>query len=113
MRRNSLLLLALLIGVDAQALNPPKPPDDPANPPSKPAPSAPAPTPSPAPPTPPPTPPPVSAPTATAKKAVPTKPVQKADPGDEEEQPSKNAPRRFIPTEKGKADEDIPYPVDI
>ena len=109
MRRNSLLLLALLIGVDAQALNPPKPPDDPANPPSKPAPSAPAPTPSPAPPTPPP----VSAPTATAKKAVPAKPVQKADPGDEEEQPSKKAPRRFIPTEKGKADEDIPYPVDI
>jgi hypothetical protein len=54
--------------------------------------------------------PPVKAP---SQKAAPSKAAPAADPGDDEEKAAKKAPRRFIPTDKGKADEDIPYPVDI
>jgi len=112
MRRNSLLLLTLLVGVEGKALNPPQPPDNAANPAAKAPASAPAPAPTPAP-APAPTPAPAAAPEPPPSLPAPVKPVRGKDSGDDEEQPSKNAPRRFVPTEKGKADEDIPYPVDI
>lgn len=52
---------------------------------------------------------------SAAKKpaAAKTSKTDKADDGDDEEPPPKKAPKRFVPTEKGKADEDIPFPVDI
>ena len=50
---------------------------------------------------------------AAAKKAEPTKPAPTDDSSDEEEKAAKKAPHRFIPTDKGNADDDIPFPVDI
>lgn len=75
--------------------------------------------------------PPATAPTGTARTdtaRTDTAPVPKSPPAqkpaaarpdkpsaasDEEEPAPKSAPRRFVPTDKGKADEDIPFPVDI
>ena len=48
-----------------------------------------------------------------AKKPAPAKPGKSSAASDEEEPAPKSAPRRFVPTDKGKADEDIPFPVDI
>lgn len=63
---------------------------------------------------------PVTAPSATnatkppaAKKPDAAKPAKPGAASDEEEPAPKSAPRRFVPTDKGKADEDIPFPVDI
>jgi hypothetical protein len=125
MRLNDIapLALALLAAVQAHSLNPPQQPDDPANP--KPPAAAPAPPASPPAPAPAQPPAPASAPAtetspasspateSKARKSAPTKPAKGNDSGDDEEQPSNKAPHRFIPTEKGKADEDIPFPVDI
>ncbi|MBS0399451.1 MAG: hypothetical protein JSR95_12330 [Proteobacteria bacterium] len=36
-----------------------------------------------------------------------------ADDDDDGSKPSKKAPRRFNPTDKGSADDDIPFPADI
>jgi hypothetical protein len=120
----SIAAAALLASWRVQALNPPKAPDEPAN--SKPPASSPAPAPAPQAPSsmPAPAPPPAQAPAPApvpapapaeqkSKKAAAAKPGRSDDTGGDDDQPSKKAPRRFIPTEKGKADEDIPYPVDI
>ena len=49
----------------------------------------------------------------TVAKPAAAKPAKPDAASDEEEPPPKSAPRRFVPTDKGKADEDIPFPVDI
>jgi hypothetical protein len=51
--------------------------------------------------------------TPPAKKPAAAKPGKPSAASDEEEPAPKSAPRRFVPTDKGKADEDIPFPVDI
>jgi hypothetical protein len=52
-------------------------------------------------------------PNPSPKKPAAAKPAKPDAASDEEEPAPKSAPRRFVPTDKGKADEDIPFPVDI
>jgi hypothetical protein len=90
----------------------PQQPTPPAPPDASQAPAPPAPQPTETPPSAPETP--AEAPPAPSEKPKANPPSSKAKPGatQDDEEPAKPPPR-FDPTEKGKADDDIPFPVDI
>jgi hypothetical protein len=111
-----ILFSALLLTSAARAINVPKSSDQPQQPPpdasQAPAPPA-APEPTAAPPPAPTAP--AEAPPAPSEKPKANLPSSKAKPGaaQDDDEPAKPPPPRFDPTEKGKADDDIPFPVDI